>query len=296
MSRVIDVSQLPPPQAIRPLSYDGIKAARLVALTAAMQAAGIDFDVSSLETDSAVILQEVDGYREFLDKGAINDAVRAVLPAFARGTDLDAIAARANVERLVIRAADPANGVAELRESDAQLLDRYLSGFSAPAAGSEDGYIFRAATAWPGRHDIAAVHGGAGKVLVYLLSPDGVETPLAVVLRVALALQRKDARGLTDDVSVRAATVDRYHIGLKLMVPRGPDASLVRGQAEASVRAFSRERYFIGAEVPANAIAAAAYVPNVSRVVATLPIADLPARVGVAPWLETLNVTTEVVG
>ena len=54
-----------------------------------MQLAGIDFDVDTLESDPAIILQQADASRELRAYAAINDAVRAGLIAFATDSDLD---------------------------------------------------------------------------------------------------------------------------------------------------------------------------------------------------------------
>ena len=293
MTTAIDVSLLPPPQAIKPLDYEAIVTERLVSVQSRFEGAGLAWDVGTLETDPAVILQQEDAFRELLDKGAINDAVRAVLPAFSQATDLDHLVAFAGILRVVVTPADPVAGTAAVPESDAALLARYLVSFSEPAASSGPAYQSRCLRAAPGLAQVTVEHAGAGKVLIHLLSPGGVPTPMATVLKVALALQAEDASGLTDDVSVRAATVVPYSVTLTLQIPRGPSPDLVRDEALSAVRAVGLSRYRIGGSLPANAVTAAAYVPNVSRVVAP-GLVDVPPGRGVAPWLADLTIAVEV--
>ena len=78
VSDLLDLSRLPPPEALRGLDYEAILAERKSRLVALLASAGINYDVESLETDPAIILQETDAYRELLQVAAINDAVASV--------------------------------------------------------------------------------------------------------------------------------------------------------------------------------------------------------------------------
>jgi phage-related baseplate assembly protein len=292
----IDLSRFPPPEALRDLSYEAIVAERLDELVARYEAQEIVYDVERLETDPGVILQQEDAYRELLDKQGINDAIRAILPAFATGRNLEHIAARANVERAIIT--PTTTGSPAVYETDAQLLDRYLASFAAPAAGSEDGYIARAAKAWPARYDIRVLgpewHGVRGRVQVILLAAGGSPVSAGTLQTVRDALNAKDARPLTDDVQVMPALVTPWSLTAHLVIRRGPDPAVVRAQAETSARAYALSRYFVGGEVPANAVSGSLYVPNVERVVMSSPLADLPGSASRAWWLSELTLTHEV--
>lgn len=282
----IDISQLPAPDAIKNLDYEAILAARKADLLARFDAAIIAYDVAGLESDPAVILQEVDAYRELLDLAAINDSVRAVLPAFSKGNNLDAVVARANVARLP-------------DETDAALLQRYLASFAAPAAGSEDGYIYRVATAWPKAHDIRVLgyetHGVRGKAQVVVLGPDGAEVSPEDLVTIRNALSRKDARPLTDWVTVQSAAVHRWNCVAKLTVRGGPAPALLAAQAEAALRLVSFNRYLIGGAMPLNAVSAPLYVSNVLKVELNEPAADLAASPAAAPFLDAVAISIEVV-
>ncbi len=284
---IIDVSRLPKPDAIETLEFETILASRMTDFGKRAEQADFDYDVGELETDPIKIDQEVHALREVLMRSRVNDGIRSVLPAFARGADLENAVVRANIARIVTL---DERGNVTFREDDDALLRRYLASFDAPAAGSEDGYLAAALKAWPQAHDIRVVNGGAGKVLVYLLGADGVAAPLDAVFAVAKALDAKHIRPLTDDVTVSAAAIDRYSLTGKLIVPRGPDPAQVLAAAVKSVRAFGVARYYIGAEIPRDALLSAAYVPNVIRI-EDVAFSDLPARANVAPFLAAVNLT-----
>lgn len=298
MTATIDVSLLPPPEAIRGLSYTAIKAERLASLTARFAAAGLPYDAAALEGDAAVVLQEEDAWRELLDKAAINDAVRAVLPAYATGANLDAIAARANVERLVLAPADPVTGAAAVRESDAALLSRYLASFAAPAAGSVSGYVSRALTAWPAARDVHVYRSaiaGAPRVNVVVLAAGATPAPAAAVAAIHARLHEPDAAPLTDAVSVRAATLVPWSYRARIAVRPGPDPAVVIEGARAALLRFGEERYRIAAEVPANAPASALYGPNVIRVTPLDdPFPGVPAAPDAAPYLAGVVLEQEI--
>lgn len=281
----IDVSALPAPEAIKGLDYEAIVAARKASIVARFEDAGIFYDVEDLETDPAMILQQEDAYRELLDKGAINDAVRAVLPAFATKNNLENIAARANVAR--------AEG-----DTDAVLLKKYLNSFARPACGSAQGFIYDTLVAWPQAHDIRplgpAFHKRRGRSEIVLLAPGGVTTPRDIVSTVRTALLAEDVAPLTDDVVVRAAVVRSWSIEARLFIPRGPDPQLIKEQAALAATAWAARRYFIGGRVDASLIPGLLAVPNVVRVEMKAPMVDVPTAADAAPWLASIKLTHEV--
>jgi phage-related baseplate assembly protein len=50
---------------------------------------------------------EVGAYRKLLNRARINDAAKALLLAYAEGSDLEQLAGNVSLQRLVIQAADP---------------------------------------------------------------------------------------------------------------------------------------------------------------------------------------------
>src|SRR5262249_27628149 len=108
----IDLTQLPPPQVIEVLDYQGIYQARITLLQqlwAAFQAQDPtipDLDTLNLNSEPIVIVMQADAYRELLLRGEINDKCRALLLAFATEGDLDQIGADYGVKRMVVTPED----------------------------------------------------------------------------------------------------------------------------------------------------------------------------------------------
>ena len=292
----IDLSRLAPPAAIEALDFETLRAAfveRFLAFWNEARAADPTlpaYDVETLETDPAGILGQAWSYLRLLDRRRVNDAILSVLAPFARGADLDAIAAGANVTRLVVTPA--ANGQPVVLESDEALLRRYLLSFDRPAAGSRDRYLYEAWTAWPLMGDAAVlgfgVHGKRGDVHIVITAPGGrVPTdPEFGLVFAALHDSRvkPEAVGLT---ILRAERVE-YTVSLRITIPAGPDGALVAAEAEARVKAATDARTLIGGEIPLGLLTGAAYGPNVIAVedLAPVVIAADPYKVPVCTGID----------
>lgn len=296
----IDLSRLPAPNVIEALSYEAmLAAARDRFMAAWADARALDpslpaYDVELLETDPAQIVLQAITYQRLLDRARVNDAARAVLAPFARGADLDAVAARVGVQRLVVT---PASGATPaVIESDASLLRRYLLAFDRPSAGSPDSYLFLAYTAWPLMHDAAVrgfdVHGRRGDVDLVVIGPDGRAATSAEIATVQSAIMAM--RPEATSPAVIPAIRNVYDVSLVIEVPTGPDPALVRAEAEARIRSFARSRMTIGGEVPLSALLGAAYGPSVLTARSLAPTADIARDLYAVPILGELEITTEI--
>jgi len=292
----INPEGLPVPDALEVLDQEAILADRMADFQTRADQAGFPYDVGGLEFDPIKIDQEAHAHRETLMRARVNSAVRAVLPAYARGPDLDAIAARANVQRLVLTPAT--TDAPAVMESDQSLLLRYLTSFAVPAAGSPDGYIYHAVTTWPYARDVAVLgpgtHGVPGRAAVYLLSEGDGSVPEDVLDAVRGALSATNVKPLTDILVVAAAEVLTYAVQLKLTLPRGPAPSVVAEAARAAVLAAADARFAIGVKVYANALEGAAYVGNVVRVQRLAPMADIIPGPAQAARCTGVEIITEV--
>jgi len=296
----INIVDLPLPDAIEALDAEAIIAARMAQFQIDADAAGFPYDVGALETDPIKIDQTAHAFRELLMRSRVNSAVRAVLPAYAQKADLDAIAARANVQRQLITPADPINNIAAVYEDDAKLLVRYLTSFAVPSAGSDDGFIYRAVTAVPALRDVTILgpeyHGRAGRVYVRLLWEGGITVPDDAILAVINAVRdTKSGRPLTDDVVVSSAPVIPYSLALSVQVPRGPAPAAIEAAAEAAIMKAALARYAIGAPVWLNYLGGSAYVANVQKVFLNSPLADLSPDKGSAAFPRSIKATARVV-
>jgi phage-related baseplate assembly protein len=300
MSNKLDLSRLPVPLLILGTQYEALLAARLASLQARLNAAaaatGTDpVDVLTLETEPTVILQQEDAYRQMLDHYLLDARFKGLLPAYAQGSDLDHVASRAGVSRLVIT---PASGsTPAVMESDASLVMRYLAGFGAPAAGSEDGYVFHARSVYPEAVHVyclgPAENDTPGQVDVVVTAPLGVTTPGPVRTAIARRLNDPSVRPLTDMVNVIGAAPTNYAVQMVVDVLRGPDPQAVRAQVIRNLQAITTARYRGGGEVQRSALTAAAFDAGAVSVAISQPAEDIPRDPYRAPWCTGITVTVQ---
>lgn len=289
----VDLSRLPAPNVIEPLSFEQIYGEMLASLQELIP----DFD-AVLESDPAIKLLQVCAYRELLLRGRINDAARAVMPAFATGSDLDHLAALMNVVRLLIDAGDPDSGVAPTYESDADLRSRLVlapEGYS--VAGPEGAYIFHARSASGDVLDASAISPAPGEVLVTVLSRigDGVAAEELLEL-VALHVSDESRRPLTDAVTVQSATIVPYAIQAAITTFAGPDGSIVIAESIRRVEEYRDRQHRLGLDITRSGIFAALHCEGVQNVVLTLPAADILVDRESASFCTGVDVTHVGVG
>ncbi|EFL4511239.1 baseplate assembly protein [Escherichia fergusonii] len=252
-----------------------------------------------VESDPAFKQGEVNAYQLTLAFQRVNDAVRAVFLASARGADLDQIGAAFNVKRQVIRPGDPdAVPPVEVElEDDGAFRERIqLSWAQLNTAGARNAYRFHAKSADTDVLDAEAygpeTHSRPGCVDVYVLSRTGDGTAAKPLLdKVNSTLNADEIRPLTDYVTVKSAIITNYAITAELEIPDGPDATTVLNNAIEALQSYTMLSHRINTVVPLSAIYAALQQSGVVRVRLISPVADLEAEAGKAPWCTAINVT-----
>ena len=269
-----DLSRLPPPEVVRQPDFETV----LADLTRAFRERWPDYD-ATVESDPVRKILEVFAWRETVLRRRIADAARAVMLAYAGGSDLDHLAALLAVSR-------------HADESDEALRSRVRGALGAAStAGPASAYLHHA-RAVPGVADAAVSSPAAGTVRVVVLGAAASGVPGAPVLAaVEAALSADEVRPLTDTVEVRAAAIVSYDLTASLKVAPGPDAPTVLAAAGASVRAYAADRGGLGRGVPRSGIVAALHVGGVEKVTLTAPAADVAATKAQAARLDTLTLT-----
>lgn len=268
----VDLSRLPAPAVIEELSYETIYADMLADLQARLPS----FD-ATLESDPAVVVLQVAAYREFLLRGRVNDAARALMPAFAVGADLDQLAALFGVTRLTLSLGDPDRGIAATLESDDDFRRRMVlapEGYS--VAGPEGAYIYHALTAAGDVLDASATSPAPGEVLVTILSrsADGTAAP-ALIATVDAYLSADARRPMTDEVTVQSAQILRFAVEATVTTFPGPDAAIVLAAGRSRLDAYIAGCHRIGRDVTRSGIFAALHVEGVVNVAISAPAVDL---------------------
>ncbi|MFB5044706.1 baseplate J/gp47 family protein, partial [Enterobacter hormaechei subsp. xiangfangensis] len=206
-----------------------------------------EFD-ALVESDPAYKQGEINAYQLTLAFQRVNDAVRAVFLASARGADLDQLGAAFNVSRLVINTGDPdaVPPVDPVYEDDDAFRERIqLSWAQLNTAGARNAYRFHAKSADNDVLDADAygpeTHNRPGEVDVYVLSRTGNgQAGLILIETVMNTLSADEVRPLTDFVSVKSASIASYTVKAELEIPDGPDAQTVLENAICTLTSYTQ--------------------------------------------------------
>ncbi|AOK51424.1 baseplate assembly protein [Burkholderia stagnalis] len=279
-SALIDLSSLPVPDALDALDFETLYARRkaaLIALWPTPEQAEIAATVA-LESEPLARLLQENCYRELVMRQRINDAVRAVMLAYAQGSDLDQRAALFGIQRLVVTPADPANDTPAVYEDDDALRRRIQlapQGFS--VAGPSAAYESKALAVDGRLLDAKATRPQPGDVLVTLLSRDGDGTADdALCRKVEAALAAEDQRPLNDSVLARPAEIVRYLIRAKGYTRSAVGADVLIAQATKNARAYADKVRRLGVGVAESAIKGVCQAAGLSRTELIEPAGDLP--------------------
>ena len=276
----VDLSRLPAPDIIEALDFETIQADAVARMLELMP------DFENRDSDPVTKLLQVVSYIVQLVRQRINDAARAVMPAYAVGADLDNIGALFGVTRLTITPADIVLGIPAVMESDADFRRRMVlapEGYS--VAGPEGAYIFHALSADGDVLDASATSPDPGEVLVSILSRtgSGAASP-ELIATIAAYVSDETRRPLTDFVTVQSAEIVNYAVVATLTTFSGPDGGVVLAAAQASLDAYVESSHRLGRDITRSALFAALHVEGVQNVVLTSPAADIVISRTQAPY------------
>lgn len=311
----IDLSLLPPPQAVEQISFEAI----YEELMASFLVAAPDYQTTS-EADMVPKVLQICAYREMMLRQRENTKTKALMLAFAEGADLDHIGATYynGATRLVVQAADNTvtPPLAQILENDDDFRRRLLlqpEGQS--VAGPEDAYVFHSLSADGGVSDASAYSPWPAGVVVSILGRNGqapaasVLQAVATTLRAAVVLTTSDAavpranelntpadftsgglRPVADRVIVRPATLVPYTIEADVVTPTGPDTSVIAAAIAANLTAYKDAPRRLGRDTARSAIFAAIHVAGVERVTLLKPSADVTLTVEQAAVCASITV------
>ncbi|TCP95147.1 phage-related baseplate assembly protein [Sphingomonas sp. PP-F2F-A104-K0414] len=283
----VDLSRLPAPTIVETLDFDTIYGQMLAQFVALVP----DFD-ATVESDPAVKLLQVAAFREMLLRARVNDAARAVMPAYAIGADLDNLAALMGVARLVITPANDQTNAAAVLESDEDFRRRLVlapEGYS--VAGPEGAYIFHSLSASSDVLDASATSPASGEVRLTILARAGTGVASPALLAAVLAyVSAETRRPLTDYVTIQSAEIVQYAVEASIRTFAGPDGLIVIAEARARLAAYIANSHRLGRDITRSGIFAALHVEGVQNVVLTSPAADVVLDRTQAGWCTATNV------
>ncbi|WP_042266783.1 baseplate J/gp47 family protein [Paraburkholderia heleia] len=278
-ANLIDLASLPVPDVLEILDFETIYAERkasLVSLWPEDEQAEIAETVE-LESEPLARLLQENSYRELVWRQRVNDAVRAVMLAFARGNDLTQRAALFGLQRLIVTPADAANNIAEVDEDDDDLRLRVQlapQGFS--VAGPAAAYESRALAVDGRLLDATATRPQPGDVLVTLLSREGdgsVDDELCAA--VTTALSEEDQRPMNDTVYARSAEIITYRIHAKGYTRSAVGADVLIEQAKLNAQAYADKVRRLGVGVAESGIKGVCQAAGLTKTELIEPAGDI---------------------
>ncbi|WP_103730779.1 baseplate J/gp47 family protein [Novosphingobium sp. HII-3] len=288
----VDLSRLPAPDLIETLDYETILAEAVDRFRAEMAAVGISF--ANRDSDPAVKLLQTFSYFSQLLRQRVNDAARAVMPAYANGADLDNIAALFGIMRKSITPADEALGIPAVMETDAEFRRRMVlapEGFS--VAGPIGAYISHALNADPEVLDARPISPSPGRIVISILSRTGNgAASQRLISAVEQYVTDSTRRPLTDYVTVQSAGIVNYAVDYALRMYNGPDQDVILAASRAKVEAYTRESHRLGRDITLSGLYAAAHVEGVQNVILNAPQADIAISLEQAPYCTGITAQT----
>lgn len=285
----IDLTKLQAPDVIENLDYEIV----LEQMISDLKERDPAFN-AILESDPVIKILEVAAYRETLLRARVNDASRAVMLSYAKGPDLDNLAAFFEVKRQVVDSGDM-NAIPPVEptyESDERFRKRTqlsLEGHS--TAGPVGSYIFHSLAASAMIKDVDVASPEPGKVVITILSQDADGIPDDEILqKVYQKLSAKDVRPLTDEVAVQRPEIINYQVSAKLYLYEGPDAQVVKDLAAQKLNEYVNQHHLLGNDITLSGLYAALHREGVQRVILEQPEADIVISNSEAPWCESMEV------
>jgi len=289
----IDLSDLPFPDAVTSIDYEQIVADCKSDLIA-KDTNNVLAAVLNLESEPLTMLVEVIAYRIMLQTNLTNEKAKALMLAYAIGSDLDQLGANADVYRMTIVPADPnANPPTDVvMEPDDAFRRRIQLAPERDAAGSEGAYTYWGLSADPDVRDIGVIVTDAGEVQIWVQSRSAAVAPQSLLDAVNTALDPSTRRPLTDSVTIHAATPTDFTIEAELTLFPGPDPDVVLAAANTAEQAYTNTVSYLGYDVVQSGLYAALHQPGVQRVNLISPAADIVLPRSQYARCTSVNITT----
>ena len=291
----VDLSQLGTPDVIETLSFEAILADLKADLVARYPDIAGTID---LESEPTLKLLEIAAYRELQLRARYNDEARALLLAFATGTDLDHLGATYYQEaRLTVTPEDtgttpPTPAVMETDDDYRYRLSLKPESYS--VAGPRDAFKFHALSADGQVKDASVTSPYGGTTKVYILSRlgDGTAAPELIATAQA-ALDDETIRPLSEEVIVATGTITAYALDIGLILYPGASTELAVAAAETALAAFAADHHKLAADIVKSAIDAAAHNSGVKEVIIRSPAANVVCTESHAPYCTAITVAVD---
>ena len=270
----IDLSSLPFPDVLETLDFEAELATckqELILRDPELS------DALNFESEPLVKLLETFAYRFLLKTGQINAKAKALMLAYATKSDLDHLAANRDVYRkTIIPAQRNANPPIEaMMESDEDLRRRVHLQPESMSAGSVGAYQFWGLSAHGHVKDISVETPQEGHVNIWVQSHIDTIAPQSLLNIVDITLDPDTRRPFTDQVHVKAATIQEWQLNATLVLFPGPDSAVVKAAAEADANLYIEKISSLGYDVTRSGLFRALHQGGVQNVILNSPAADI---------------------
>ncbi len=297
MSQLVDLSKLPAPDVIEELDYETLLAERKAKFLSLYPESERAFWQARLALESEPItkLLQENAYLELILRARINHAARAVMLAFAKGTDLDHLGALMGVQRLLIQAEDlsqepPQQAIYEEDERFRLRIQMSLEGRT--TAGSRGSYLFHTLSTSPNIRDANISSPTPGTVLVTVLPALNYEGDDQTLLNaIKQKLNQEDIRPLTDTVEVAKAEQIAYQVTAELTMYPSAIESVSFAAAQSKLNAFVEKQYYLGKDITLSGIYAALHQEGVQNVHIIQPATDIVVDPKKVAYCTSINIT-----
>lgn len=282
MSELVDLKKLPAPKVVQELSYETLLTKRKEKFLSLQESDEMRQHWQArlqLESEPVVKLLEENAYLELLLRTNINESAKAVMLAYATGSDLDQLGALFGVTRLILQAEDlksnpPTTAKYEDDERFRTRIQMSLEGLT--TAGSRASYEFHALSTSAKIKDVDVTSPTAGTVKVAILSTEGQGTADGDLIKaVKEQLNAEHIRPLTDTVLVESAVILTYEIQATITLYPSVLESVVMENVNKAITRYVNKQHSLGIDITRSGIYAALHQEGVQNVKLTKPIDDL---------------------
>lgn len=280
MAELVDLNKLPAPDVVKTFTFEEILSRRKQQFIDEYPESQRDYWVAvlDLESEPIVKLLEECAYSEMLWRQQLNESAQAVMLAYARGADLDNLAANVNLKRFVIVEENLQTNPPQYAEweSDDALRLRVQSVYETlSTAGSEASYNAHVKNAHAHIADVQTISPQPAFVEIGVLSNQANGVASAEILAaVRKAVNAEHVRPIADRVTVKSAEIINYSVNARLYLYPTPDYEPILQQAKARLSSFVQTKK-MGRDVARSALIAALHVEGVQRVELLQPENDI---------------------
>ncbi|OAV00224.1 MULTISPECIES: baseplate J/gp47 family protein [Moraxella] len=290
----IDFKQLPPPQMIEALEYESLLQVRKDALISRFDAHEQPAIRALLDRESEPLTKfiEENCYREMILRHRINQVAKSTLLAYAKGSDLDNVAANFNVVRLITKpATDKEPAVYESDEVFRLRVQRAFDRLS--VAGPEAAYKYHCLSADGRVADVTVVSPSPAVVTITILQGDSENGAASqeLVDIVTQAVSAESVRPIGDRVTVQSAQIIDYAVVAKIHTNNNPESATALTTAQNLVREYVYARARIGRSVRLSALYACLHIDGVARVELIQPAADIEISSSQAAYCTNIEIS-----